>query len=323
MIANDTRRYSVNADGVRMRAEPSTSATILVDNLGLDTVVTALSDQLITADGHDWCNVQSADGQAGWVACELLDPVQDQGAERYSVVADGVRMRAEPSTSATILVDNLGLGAIVTALSDQLITADGHDWCNVQSSDGQAGWVASELLTELPDDGHKDEYAHEQGSGGQSSGGDSQSGDIGGAAGVRARILATAATRKSIPYLMPPDPNGKSSLDCSLFVDLTFRDAGVPFGSEVRTAQQLREACDEIDSSEVQPGDLVFFQNTYPAGPGRASHVGIALGSGTHQMWDCHAFPGDSGPPGVGITNISVWWPDYWLCAGRPRQLKE
>jgi cell wall-associated NlpC family hydrolase len=226
---------------------------------------------------------------------------------RYSVVADGVRMRAEPSTSATILVDNLGLGAIVTALSDQLTTADGHDWRNVQSADGQVGWVASELLTELSD--------QDQDSGGLG-------GNIGGVAGARARLLATAAIRKGIPYLMPPDPTGRISLDCSLFVDLTFRDAGVPFSSAVRTAQQLREACDEIDSSELQPGDLVFFQNTYPAGPGRASHVGISLGSGTQQMWDCHAFPGDSGPPGVGITNISVWWPDYWLCAGRPRQLK-
>jgi hypothetical protein len=75
MPANHARRYSVNADGVRMRAQPSTSAAILVDNLGLGTIMTALSDQLITADGHDWCNVQSSDGQAGWVASELLGPV--------------------------------------------------------------------------------------------------------------------------------------------------------------------------------------------------------------------------------------------------------
>jgi len=314
MPANDARRYSVTEDGVRMRAQPSTSATILIDNLGLGTIVTALSDQLTTADGHEWRNVQSSDGQAGWVAGEFLGPVQDQSPEQSSVIEDGVRMRAQPSTSATILIDNLGLGTIVTAVSDQLTTADGHNWRNVQSSDGEVGWVASEFLTERPDDG--------QPASGQLGGGASQGGNIGGAPGVRARILATAATRKGIPYLMPPDPTGRSSLDCSLFVDLTFRDAGVPFGSAVRTAQQLREACDEIDSSEMQPGDLVFFQNTYPAGPGRASHVGISLGSGTHQMWDCHAFPGDSGPPGVGITNISVWWPDYWLCAGRPRQLK-
>jgi predicted chitinase len=67
-------------------------------------------------------------------------------ARRYSVIDDGVRMRAEPSTSAAILVDNLGSGAIVTALSDQLTTADGHDWRNIQTSDGQAGWVANDLL---------------------------------------------------------------------------------------------------------------------------------------------------------------------------------
>jgi cell wall-associated NlpC family hydrolase len=298
--------FSVNVGGVRMRARPDTSATILIDDLGLGTTVTTASDRVVTADGHDWRNVRASAGSAGWVAGEFLDQVQDRGPERYSVTEDGVRMRAQPSTSATILVDNLGLGAVVTALSDQVSTADGHDWRNVRSSDGQAGWVANDLLTELPADDRD---------------GGGLGGSIGGVAGARARILATAATRKGIPYLMPPDPAGGTSLDCSLFVDLTFRDAGVPFSSAVRTAQQLREACDEIDSSELQPGDLVFFQNTYPAGPGKASHVGISLGSGTRQMWDCHAFPGDSGPPGVGITNISVWWPDYWLCAGRPRQI--
>src|SRR5262249_11539370 len=67
-------------------------------------------------------------------------------ARQYSVVEDGVRMRTQPSTSATILVDDLGLGTIMTGLSDQLTSADGHDWRNVQCSDGQTGWVASELL---------------------------------------------------------------------------------------------------------------------------------------------------------------------------------
>src|SRR5205814_1093672 len=129
---------------------------------------------------------------------------------------------------------------------------------------------AKEFLTQLSGDTHQGDQSDDADGGGQSSASDqadtSQSGEIGGAAGARERILATAASRKGIPYLMPPDPTGETSLDCSLFIDLTFRDAGVPFPGGVRTAQQLREACDEIDSSEVQPGDLVFFQNTYPAG---------------------------------------------------------
>jgi hypothetical protein len=55
-------------------------------------------------------------------------------------------MRAQASTSAAVVVNNLGLGAIVTALSDQTVNADGHDWRNVQTVAGQAGWVAAEFL---------------------------------------------------------------------------------------------------------------------------------------------------------------------------------
>lgn len=136
--------FSVNVGGVRMRAQPDTSATVLVNNLGLGTTVTTVNDQVVTADGHDWRNVQTASGQAGWVASDFLAAVQVD--ERFSVAQDGVRLRAEPGTSADVLIDNLGFGTIVTELSDHLITADGHDWRNVRASAGQVGWVADDLL---------------------------------------------------------------------------------------------------------------------------------------------------------------------------------
>lgn len=136
--------FSLTADGVRMRAQPDTSATILVNNLGLGTTVTSVSDQVVTADGRDWRNVRTAAGQAGWVASDFLAAVQLE--ERFSVTQDGVRLRAEPGTSADILVANLGLGTILTALSDHLITANGLDWRNVRASAGQVGWVADDFL---------------------------------------------------------------------------------------------------------------------------------------------------------------------------------
>jgi len=71
--------FTVNVGGVRMRAQPDTSATILIDNLGFGTTVTTVSDQVVTADGHDWRNVQTSDGQAGWVASDLLGPVGQSG----------------------------------------------------------------------------------------------------------------------------------------------------------------------------------------------------------------------------------------------------
>lgn len=136
------------------------------------------------------------------------------------------------------------------------------------------------------------------------------------------KILVAAATRKGIRYGLPP--NGTTTLDCSLYVLLTYRDAGYPIEG-ARTAEQIRQKCDRIDLAVVKSGDLLFFEHTYepdePAGPdGRtASHVGISLGAGTGLMWDAHSSD-DSGLPGVGVTNIfNPYWQQHLFQAGRPR----
>ena len=130
------------------------------------------------------------------------------------------------------------------------------------------------------------------------------------------RILDVAAQRRGVRYRMPPPaPDGSQGLDCSLFVVLTFRDAGIPFTGAVRTAEQLRQASEQVDRADMQTGDLLFFENTYDAtgqrGPdGKiATHVGIAIdGTGT-QMWDCHASNDNTDLPGVGVTSINQY---YW-----------
>lgn len=130
------------------------------------------------------------------------------------------------------------------------------------------------------------------------------------------RILDVAAQRQGIRYRMPPpDSEGRQGLDCSLFICLTFRDAGLPFSGTTRTAEQLRQVSQQVDRSEMQAGDLLFFENTYNAtgqrGPdGKiATHVGIAVDSTGQQMWDCHASNDNTDLPGVGITSIT---PYYW-----------
>jgi hypothetical protein len=130
------------------------------------------------------------------------------------------------------------------------------------------------------------------------------------------QILEAAAQRRGIRYRLPPDPSGTTSLDCSLFILLTYRDAGVGIPGGARTAEQIRQACpQQIDRSEMQAGDLLFFENTYqaagPPGPdGKiASHVGIAIDGTGQQMWDCHASNDNTDLPGVGITAINQY---YW-----------
>lgn len=68
--APDRRVFRLNAAGVRLRAAPTTTATILVEDLGAGTVVTATSE-------YDWRHVRTADGREGWVASRYLEPVDD------------------------------------------------------------------------------------------------------------------------------------------------------------------------------------------------------------------------------------------------------
>jgi hypothetical protein len=143
---------------------------------------------------------------------------------------------------------------------------------------------------------------------------------------LRDDALTQAQSLQGIPYRISPPPDGVNNLDCSLFVEKVFSTLSIPFAASVRTAEQIRQVCTPIDWSDVQLCDLLFFENTYDAGqaPGPdghlATHVGFSLGKGTQRMWDCHA-TGDSGPPGVGQTDISTaWWQQHLFDARRPPQ---
>ncbi len=63
-----------------------------------------------------------------------------------------------------------------------------------------------------------------------------------------------------------------SGLDCSGFVRLVFKDS---IGASLpRTAKEMSEVGQQIDTSQLKPGDLVFFNTMRRT----FSHVGIYLG---------------------------------------------
>ncbi len=66
--------------------------------------------------------------------------------------------------------------------------------------------------------------------------------------------------------------NEDSGLDCSGFVQLVFKDS---IGTLLpRTAREMSEVGEQVDASQLKPGDLVFFNTMRRA----FSHVGIYLG---------------------------------------------
>lgn len=87
------------------------------------------------------------------------------------------------------------------------------------------------------------------------------------------RIVEIAKQYIGAPYVWGgTTPRG---FDCTGFVYFVYKTAGVPIPRDI--GGQLA-AGPRIDSNDLLPGDVVYFQNTYKAG---LSHVGIYVGGGS------------------------------------------
>ena len=92
------------------------------------------------------------------------------------------------------------------------------------------------------------------------------------AAGLRSRIANYALQFVGNPYVW-----GGTSLtngaDCSGFVQSVMRNFGISLPRTSRAQSQVGEA---INSSEMQPGDLIFYANS----SGTVNHVAMYIGNG-------------------------------------------
>lgn len=89
---------------------------------------------------------------------------------------------------------------------------------------------------------------------------------------IRHKIVADAKKYLGTPYVWGGStPKG---FDCSGFVQYVMKQNGI---SLPRTTTEQYKVGTYVAKSDLQPGDLVFLQNTYRAG---ISHVGIYIGDG-------------------------------------------
>ena len=114
-------------------------------------------------------------------------------------------------------------------------------------------------------------------------------------------LISTAYDYVGVPYVFGgTTPWG---FDCSGYTQYVFRQMGIEIP---RTADAQYYAYPKVSSSELEPGDLVFFE-TYEPGP---SHCGIYIGNG--QMLQA----GSS--TGVTVSNVfSGYWGARYIGAAR------
>ena len=120
-----------------------------------------------------------------------------------------------------------------------------------------------------------------------------------------ALMIAEAEKYLGYPYVWGGS-SPSTSFDCSGFVSYVCNNCGVGWNFGRLGAEGLRNICTRVSSSNVKPGDLVFFQGTYDTVG--ASHVGIYVGNG--MMIHC----GD--PIQYASLNTS-YWQAHFLSYGR------
>jgi peptidoglycan DL-endopeptidase LytE len=100
---------------------------------------------------------------------------------------------------------------------------------------------------------------------------------------------------------------GPEAFDCSGFTYFVYRQAGQPISRDIF---EQYAAGTHPARNELQPGDLVFFENTYMDG---LSHVGLFVGGDQF----IHAADEDSG---VTVSSLSSdYWRAHWYGAARYR----
>ncbi|MCX5969991.1 MAG: SH3 domain-containing protein [Coprothermobacterota bacterium] len=269
---------AVDAEFLNLRAKPGLEAAVIE----LAPYGTELSI-LEQADG--WSKVLYHD-QVGWMKSDYLTepsrissdllPETLKPSQIKMVTVEALNVRSGPSTNDE-RIQMLPGGTLVTVLEEK------DRWCRIQFADQEA-WVYGEYLVDTNPE------AVVEALGGEPGGEplvNTLPADIAklqeSDQALAAKILPTSAggdtlvleeARKylGIPYVWG-GASPEEGFDCSGYVMYLFGQLGVslPHGAEAISAYGT-----QVEFANLQPGDVIFFQNTYRYG---VSHLGIWAGN--------------------------------------------
>ena len=261
----------VTGSGLRLRSKASTNSDI-IDSASKNEVVVVISKS------GDWYKV-NYDLQVGYMHADYLNVQTTGNAElgygKFN--ANSVNVRSGAGTShSSITKGSKGEKAYIIGIE--------NGWYRIIFN-GKIGFVRSDFLnlTETPYENKSSAKSPKFYRGGKSTGtepsaealtgsGSSNSGSEVTGTVTGDQIVAKAKQYLGVPYKWGgTDPSG---FDCSGFVYYVLRSLGI---NASRTQTTMYSQGTPVSKSNLKPGDIVFFQNTYKEG---LSHVGIYVGDG-------------------------------------------
>lgn len=238
---------TVDVDALRLRAEPNTESSILATSTKDETVVV-----LEAAETEGWYKVDYKSVE-GYMSSEYLTVVEQADvAIGYGLVQSSgstLNVRSGPGTDFER----------VASLSDRaVVTINGIDngWYKI-SYNNITGYVSSDYMVTCKD----------------SAGSRGDGTVVTSSSPLGAQVVEYAKQFLGVPYVW--GGNGPNCFDCSGFTKYVYAHFGYTLN---RTASAQLSNGVSVSRSELQPGDLIFFDNGKVSTP--VSHVGIYVGDG-------------------------------------------
>ena len=256
-VASEGARYvlsTIEAD-LKLLAAPSRDAEVLKEIWFADRV-TALEK------ATDWTKVRTEGGFEGYVPSAVLtsDIVFVQDSTNMYVTQE-IAVYASPDKSSEV---------IHYYKKDAKVFRDGYsfEWCRIQTSDNETGYVLQEDLTETPpyvapayvapvapkapatSSAPRIEYSN---------------------ATVQ-KVINTAMSYVGNRYLL--GGTSHSGIDCSGLVMKAYESVGI---SVTRSSYGYWGVGDGVSLSNIQPGDIICYDSEYN---GSIGHVAIYIGNG-------------------------------------------
>ncbi|WP_026594006.1 C40 family peptidase [Bacillus sp. UNC437CL72CviS29] len=270
--------YVVNATSLRVRTGPAEYHGVLGGVLNGQTL------NVIGAE-NGWFKINHH-GKTGYVSSKYVTfvkggtttpekPQQPQTTVgEYYINVAALNVRSGEGTNYSVI------GALPQGQKVQVIS-EHYGWSKINYN-GRTGYVGTRYLSKTPVGGAVNNKPNNN---------NNQNNNTGNTSGDMSSILAYAKSMQGVPYVW--GGTSANGVDCSGYIFHVYNK----FGHNISRQSVAGYWSSLPKTSNPQPGDLIYFQNTYKPGP---SHMGIYLGGGSFIQ------AGDNGVKIVSVNN-SYW----------------